>query len=267
MAGIDYLSKVISKYQKNLEELLKEDEVFNELKSHLTTWFNSQMKAYGYNDVYLFIERSGSRAKNTAIRGKSDIDIFMSITDHSNRKTLEEYFELVYLHLKGLNVGARKQNVSIGINYRGFSIDVVPAKKVNSASYLRYNDHYLWSTKRKARMLTNIQKQIDTVKLSQRQRIIILTKIWRENHKLEFPSIYIELMVISALQNKPNLNTADAFWQVLLYIKDNIMYKKIVDPGNGNNIISDDLTQAEKRAIQNKAIDSVGAEYWRDIVW
>lgn len=268
MSGSDYLNNILSRHRKTLEEMRKEDEVFEEWKTHLVSWFNQMKYELGYSDIYLSIEKSGSRAKGTAIRGKSDIDIFLSITDRNNRRTLEEYYEMTYNHIKTLNVtNVRKQNVSIGVVYKGYSIDIVPAKKVNSLSYERLDDHYLWSTKRKARMLTNIQKQIDTVKISRLQNIIILTKLWRENHKLEFPSIYIELMVISALQNKLSLNTAEAFWQVLLYIKDNIMCKKIVDPGNGNNIISDDLTQSEKRAIQNKAIASLGAEYWQDIVW
>ena len=86
---------------------------------------------------------------------------------------------------------ARKQNVSIGIEFNGFDIDVVPARKDNSTSYVvnwqRYNDHYLWSNKRQNRMLTNIQKHIDLVRNSGIIDEIVLFKVWKQQKGIDFP--------------------------------------------------------------------------------
>lgn len=142
-----------------------------------------------------------------------------------------------------------------------------PQKKVNSQSYIRYNDHYLWSNKHKCRMLTNIQKHIDMVRNSGVQKEIMLLKVWRENHSLDFPSIYIEQLCIEKLSKNNQYNLADNFWQMLHYISDNIENKRVVDPSNCNNIISDSLTNSEKRQIANQAQGSLGQKYWKDILW
>ncbi|MEZ2142223.1 hypothetical protein AAE026_07925 [Bradyrhizobium sp. DN5] len=44
------------------------------------------------------------------------------------------------------------------------------------------------------------------------------------------------------------------------------MTARFVDPSNINNIISDDLTVAEKQAIKAAAAAALIAPYWRDIV-
>jgi hypothetical protein len=50
------------------------------------------------------------------------------------------------------------------------------------------------------------------------------------------------------------------------YLRDNILTARFVDPANTNNIISEDLTVAEKQAIRSAAIAALAAPYWRDIV-
>lgn len=266
MSNTDYLNGIVEKYERNFSYSQNEESAYNTLKDYLSNWFSSEMRAKGYYDVSLEIQRSGSRAKGTAIKGKSDIDIFLSISDPENRNTLEEYFDLVLTRLKTENLSARKQNVSIGIKYKECDIDIVPAKKVNSQSYLRYNDHYLWSTKTGKRTLTNIQKHIDTVKNSDFKKEIMLTKIWRENHNLDFPSVYIELVVLEALNGKKQYNLGKDFLTVLKYLQDVFYNKKIVDPANCNNIVSEILNNAEKQKIVNQAQIAVKAQYWSGVV-
>lgn len=195
------------------------------------------------------------------------MDMFLSIEDPNNEKTLQTYYDEVYVFLKDEGYTVRKQNVSIGLKYYGCDIDVVPAKKVNSQSYIRYNDHYLWSNKHQSRMLTNIQKHIDIVQQSGVKKEIMLLKIWREKHKLDFPSIYIEQLCVEELGKNNQYNLADNFGHMLHYIADNIENKRVVDPSNCNNIISDSLTSAEKRAIANQANNSLSEKYWENIIW
>jgi len=51
------------------------------------------------------------------------------------------------------------------------------------------------------------------------------------------------------------------------YIGDNLPTKRIVDPANTNNVISDDLSAAEKSAVAAQAKTSAGKQYWKDIIW
>lgn len=261
-----YVNRIIEKYSNN-QLTQNEKNACSKLSQLLHNWFNSY---YIINSLYspkLEIKQSGSKAKKTAIKGKSDIDLFLSITDSGNAETLENYYNSAFKYLKNYGLNVRKQNVSIGLKYNGLDIDIVPAKKVNTTSYERYYDHYLWSNKRNERTLTNIQKHIDMVNNSGLQKEIMLIKIWRENHNLDFPSIYIEQLCINELSRNNLYNLADNFIHMLNYIKDNIENKSIVDPSNCNNIISDLLTKQEKKDIASQARESLSKEYWKDILW
>lgn len=281
MINSEYLYGIIKAYENNNSLTYNEKIIYNEVYLIVNNWFNYNYKNYyRSNSAYSFysnfstatleIQQSGSRAKGTAIKGSSDIDMFLSITDRENEDTLKEYYNGLYAYLKRNGYNVRKQNVSIGLKYKGMDIDLVPAKKCNSQSYQRlferFNDHYLWSNKKQARTLTNIQKHIDLIRNSNTRNEIMLTKIWRNRFNLDFPSIYIELMVIDALKNFNEYDIEKRFNHVLYYIRDNIMGKKIVDPSNGQNIISDTLSYSEKLAIKNKANEAITARYWSEVV-
>ena len=281
MINSEYLYGIIKAYENNNSLTYNEKIIYNEVYLIVNNWFNYNYKNYyRSNSAYSFysnfstatleIQQSGSRAKGTAIKGSSDIDMFLSITDRENEDTLKEYYNGLYAYLKRNGYNVRKQNVSIGLKYKGMDIDLVPAKKCNSQSYQRlferFNDHYLWSNKKQARTLTNIQKHIDLIRNSNTRNEIMLTKIWRNRFKLDYPMIYIELMVIDALKNFNEYDIEKRFNHVLYYIRDNIMGKKIVDPSNGQNIISDTLSYSEKLAIKNKANEAITARYWSEVV-
>lgn len=155
-----YVNNIIAKYDNNGQLTQNERTAYSNLSQALNNWFYATYNKFSYYPK-LTIQQSGSRAKGTAIKGKSDMDMFLSIDDPNNANTLKQYYDSIFDFLKRKNYIVRKQNVSIGVKYYGCDIDVVPAKKVNSMSYQRYNDHYLWSNKHQNRMLTNIQKHID----------------------------------------------------------------------------------------------------------
>lgn len=275
MTNNEYLKGILSKYNANGNYTQNEITAFENLSKMITSWFRSK---YGENNSYylgpslsLEVQKSGSRAKGTAIKGSSDVDMFISITDRENEDKLQNYYNELHDFLKSKNLTVRKQNVSIGVAYYNCAIDVVPAKKCNSQSYLngitRYNDHYLWSNKSQKRTLTNIQKHIDLVTNSRLQEIMMLTKIWRKKYDLDFPSIYIELLCIDGLYNKRQYDLEKDFLTFLKYIKDVIVDKKVVDPSNGQNIISDTLTNGEKLKIKVQVQKSLDEKYWNDIIW
>ena len=60
---------------------------------------------------------------------------------------------------------------------------------------------------------------------------------------------------------------ATDFWNILNYIRDNIVEKKVIDPSNSINIISDTLSTNEKQAIRNALSESLSKQYWGEIIW
>ena len=275
MSANEYLTKILNKYDKNHNYNQNEENAFNNLKNIISEWFNSSISvnsAYSYsNRPIMEVQKSGSRAKGTAIKGSSDMDMFLSITDRNNEDTLQNYYNEIYDFLKNKGYKVRKQNVSIGIQYYGYDIDIVPAKKTNQSSYMKdlksYYDHWLWSNKKQHRTKTNIQKHIDIVRDNSLQNYVMLTKVWRNNHGLDFPSIYIELMINEALSKKRSYDLAKDFYYILSYIRDNIENKKIVDPSNSQNIISDSLSTQEKASIKKAVVDSFAKQYWSQVIW
>lgn len=208
------------------------------------------------------IIKSGSSAKGTAVKGISDIDLFISLK-HNTAGTLKEIYNSLDNFLKDKGISTKRQNVSIRISHSNLIIDLVPGKK--QLGYTNYHSIYL--SKKDTWEQTNVKTHIDIVSNSNRIKEIILTKIWKKIHGLEFPSIYLELIVIEALKNKSTKGLSDNFWTVLKYLTENFVEKVIVDPSNSNNIVSDLLHKYEKETIVIKAKESISKKYWSDIIW
>ena len=254
MSNDEYLKSIIYKYK--LSEGISYSEEINYLyiiKNEIMNWGKSYI-----NEIKL----SGSRAKGTAINISSDFDLFVSIK-HDCLFSLEDLYNSLYSYLNK-KFDCRKQNVSIGINYNGKSIDVVPGKK--QSNYWNENDHSLWKNKKNTWTKTNIDLHIKKIIESKRVEEIVATKIWVKQHKLDFPSIYLELSVLNALYYKPFDQIATNFSTVLKYLRDEFIHKMIIDPANSNNVISDDLFVYEKQAIVNQATQSMNVSYWSQVI-
>lgn len=209
----------------------------------------------------LDVTASGSYAKGTANHSGTDLDLFISLSPET-AETLSDIHKTLIGALKAANYQPRLQNVSIGIKVYGYTVDLVPGKRQNWF----YNDHSLYKRRGDTWTKTDISQHITKVKGSGRQAEIRLIKLWRTQKDLEFPSFYLELAVIKALETTWLTPLADNMRTVFAYLRDNITTARFVDPANTNNIISDDLTGAEKQAIKKAATAALAAPYWRDIV-
>lgn len=254
MTADKYVSSIIRKYNVTGEiDAFTKSTVVDPLVMIIKEWAGTQLI-----DIYL----SGSRAKGTAISLSSDIDLFISLKSDTTNP-LKEIYGTLHYKLVNKRIPTRKQNVSIGVNYGGHSIDLIPAKKRSGNT----NDHSLYKNKADSWTQTNISTHINLVKNSGRTAEITAIKIWRKLHQLDFPSIYLELTVLDALYNKNKNQPAKNFLTVLEYLRDSFIDSKIVDPANTNNIISDELYKYEKEAIAKKAKESLNQPNWGQIIW
>ena len=112
-----------------------------------------------------------------------------------------------------------------------------------------------------------MKMHIDTVTKSGRVAEIRAIKLWRDRHGLSFPSFALELSVIEALKGRSTMTLADNVIHVLKDLAANVGVRKLVDPSNTNNIVSDDMTAAEKAAVAKQAIASAAKRTWREIIW
>lgn len=254
MTSDQYINSIVQKH--SLSDTLDEYTSLNvvaPLKRIISSWAGSCLCE---------IKISGSRAKGTAIDLSTDLDLFISLSSTTNN-SLKEIYESLYNCIQEERIEARKQNVSIGINYLGKKVDLVPAKRQGQYG----NDHSLYKRKDDTWTKTNIDKHISQVRQSGRLKEIIALKVWRENHSMSFPSIYLETFVIDSLRGRSLNSPADNFMYLLRDIRDNIQYRRVVDPANSNNVLSDELTQLEKKELQRMADSSISEQYWVDILW
>jgi hypothetical protein len=246
----EYLQGLLGKYTVNAEGAKAAG---NQIYPVLEKWSNGYLNKAGF---------SGSLAKGTGVSISTDADILLSLTS-TTPGTLADMYTTLYNAVTAAGYAGRKQDVSIGVTVNGYSIDLVPARRQSQYG----NDHSLYRNKTNTWTQTNVETHISYVTGSGRIDEIRLLKLWRLRHGLAFPSFYLELAVINALQYARHGSTAANVLQALEHLRDNIQTARYVDPANSNNIVSLDCSQAEKASIAAKAKESLGKKTWQEIVW
>lgn len=219
----------------------------------LRAWAGQQLDELRY---------SGSYAKETGVHGISDVDVFISLKSDTTN-TLKDLYESLFSLAQANGWSPRRQNVSVGVTVNGTRGDLVPGKLQAG------QDHYhsLYLRKRDSWTQTNVALHVETVHRSGRLKEIRAVKVWRMLNNLDFPSLYLELFTIRALTGRSQYTLAENVLHALRAIGASLTSTRIEDPANTNNILSDDLTQAEKQRIATLAAQSAGQPYWERIVW
>jgi hypothetical protein len=208
------------------------------------------------------LEYSGSYAKETGVRGISDVDVFISLKADTTTP-LKEIYSSLYELAQQQEWSPRAQNVSVGVTINGTRGDLVPGKV--QVGYQNY--HSLYLRKRDSWTQTNVSLHVQTVRNSSRLNEIRAIKIWRFLHGLDFPSLYLELFTIKSLTARSRNSLADNVLYALQTIGTSLASIRIEDPANTNNILSDEITVKEKQQIAALAAQSARQPYWEDIIW
>jgi hypothetical protein len=207
-----------------------------------------------------FLAYSGSYAKGTANRSGTDVDLLISLRSDCAVPLRQTCFSLRD-RLKEEGFTATVQNVSVGTRVSSQNVDLVPARQQNPFT----NDHSLFHKRTSSWRKTNVHTHVKLVSTCGRTSEIRLAKLWRNQKGLEFPSFYLELAVIRALRSEWYGTLSEHFLKVLDYFAGPFVTDRFIDPANGANILSDDLTYAEKLAIKRQAQASLLCS-WAGIV-
>ncbi len=251
MTGEEYITSIVSK--RKAPNLTFYDSRLTDIKNILRKWAGNQLSE---------IKLAGSCVKKTAIKGKADCDLFISLKSDTTN-SLKEIFNNLDEYVTGAGYTTRRQNVSIRINTNGLDIDLVPGKI--QLGYKNY--HSLYLSKKDTWTQTNIDLNIQNVNNSGRQDEIMAIKIWKYCHELKFPSIYIDLVVVQALKYKNRGQLEKNFFTVLEYLRDSFVDTNFTDPANTKNVISDLLYKYQKDEIQKVAKRCLGEQNWKSIIW
>jgi len=205
---------------------------------------------------------SGSFAKGTANNCSNDLDLFISLKS-TTPGSLKDIFQSLINYSTHAGWSPRGQDVSVGVVVGGYHIDLVPGRVQDGYQ----NWHSLYRRSADSWTQTNVQSHIDLVANSGRIEEIRLIKLWRHLAGLDFPSFLLELAVIEALKNKLRGNVAANFSYALEWLAANIQTVRLIDPTNTNNIVSNDITAAQKRLIADSARMARAKPNYSDFVW
>lgn len=253
MTPDQYIESVMAKYAVPRGPTSPAEQLGATIAGPVRTWAGQQLNV---------LEYSGSYAKETGVRGISDVDVFISLKSDT-KENLGELYEMLFSLAQRNGWSPRRQNVSVGVTVNGIRGDLVPGKV--QAGYQNY--HSLYVLKRASWTQTNVKLHVERVRNSGRLKEIRAIKIWRLLHGLEFPSLYLELLVIEILSGRPRSAVADNILYTLRAIGSSLASTRIVDPSNTNNILSNDLTPTEKQRVASQATQSARERYWERIIW
>lgn len=253
MTADQYVEAILAKYAVPRGPSSPAEQFGATVAGPLRSWAGTQL-----NDLQF----SGSYAKETGVHGVADVDVFVSLKPDTTQ-TLKEIYEMLVALAQKNGWAPRLQNVSVGVTVNGTRGDLVPGKV--QSGYRNY--HSLYVRKRDTRTQTNVALHVDAVRSSGRQSEIRALKVWRLLHGFDFPSLYLEIFTIEALSGRSRSSVAENVLHVLRTIGSSLPSTRIVDPSNTNNILSDDLTLAEKSKISAQAAQSAREQYWESIIW
>ncbi len=253
MTPDQYVEAVLMKYQVPRGPASPAERLGSAVAGPLGTWANQYLNELRY---------SGSYAKETGVRGVSDVDVFISLKSDTPG-TLKELYNQLYRFTNDQGWSPRQQNVSVGVTVNGTRGDLVPGKV--QVGYHNYHSIYL--RKRDSWTQTNVALHVDTVRNSGRLLEIRAVKIWRFLRGLDFPSLYLELFTIESLSGRSQSGLAENLLHALRTIGTSLASTRIEDPSNTNNALSDDLTRQEKERIASSAWQSSQQQSWGSIIW
>ena len=207
------------------------------------------------------ITLSGAYAKNTAITLSSHVDILILLNPIPGME-IKKVFWSLFEFMTDRDVRAHTRNVSVRVARQGFEVDLIPAYRDHDGF-----SHSLFNKRTGATVHTDVGQHIHLVANSGRQQEICALKIWRERKSLDFPSLYLELTVLHALETERFGQLAENVFTVLRYLSSRFEQAVVRDPANADNILSNDLTAGDKKAIAKVAREAFCDENWKKIIW
>jgi hypothetical protein len=173
---------------------------------------------------------------------------------------IKKVYWTLFSFLTDRDLRPHTRNVSIQLQMKEHCVDLIPAYRDDSG-------YVLFNKRSHNPVHTDVSKHIHAVASSGRQQEICALKIWRERNSLDFPSFYLELTALHALESERFGQLADNVLTVLRHIGSHFEQITVRDPANSKNIVSDDLSATDKRAVARAARDVLYNENWKKMMW
>jgi hypothetical protein len=233
--------------------------ILEHFKQTITKWGGKYLEA---------ITIIGSTIQGCSIRKEEglDVDLMISFAPDVPFSLAELHDSLKKLLTKN-GFKNRTRNFAVKTKVNGVDVDLVVARREPGVKGYRDGYHDVYSTKKKIVVPSNPKLHSQIIRNSGKQDVIRLMKRWIVVHKLTVPSFVMALVVVEASKK---FDKSDGllvnFSQVIKYLATEFRYVSYVDPANPNDNLSDQMTEAEKKAVEAKAKECLKKEI-NDIIW
>ena len=218
------------------------------------------LKQWGKQHV-LGLTLSGAYAKNTAITLASDVDVLLALSPVPGME-MKTIFWNLFKYLSDQDLHPHTRDVSIRLPSGGLNVDVIPACRDHDGA-----GSALFNKRSGQAVHTDVARHVHLVANSGRQQEICALKIWRERMSLDFPSLYLECTVLQALESERFGQLADNILAVFRYLSHRFEQAVVCDPACHDNVLSNDLSANDKKAIAAAARAALYDENWKKILW
>lgn len=212
-------------------------------------------------NLLLDVHPSGALEKGTANLSSTHIDFVARMSPRTGYG-IRQIYDALAVTLGDLDHEPERRNVALGISIGGINVDIIPAKRDSMLT----EEVEIFRARSGRPVKTNLATHVSEIRACGRIEEIRAIKLWRDQWGLDFPSFYLELTVIAALKRQPFGSLADNVWTVLGYLEQAFVPRVVLDPANYNNIVSDELTTAEKARIASAAQLARTDRPWQEII-
>lgn len=247
-----YAASIVEKYHVDADTGSPSHRAADEIIPLLKQWGKQYL---------LGITLSGAYAKNTAITLSSHVDVLIALSPVPNMD-MKKVFWSLFEFFSDRNLRPRTRDVSVQVQCKGLWVDLIPACRERGSS-----GNLLYNKKLDAAVSTDVAQHIHLIANSGRQQEICALKIWRARQSLDFPSLYLELTALHALEGERFGQLADNVLTVLRYLASRFEPARVHDPANAKNVLSDDLSESGRQAIAKAARNALYDENWKRIIW
>jgi hypothetical protein len=252
MSNVDqYAASVVEEYHVAADTESPSHRAADELVPLIKQWGKQFLQG---------ITLSGAYAKKTAVSFYSDVDVLIALKPVPG-KEMKNIFWSLFEFLSDHDVPVQTWAVSMQVKALGMKVDLIPAYRERGSGCVLFNK------KTGGDVHTDLTQHVHLVGNSGRQQEICALKIWRECDKLDLPSLYLEPTVLKALESQLYGQLTHNVAAVLRYIGNRFEQVEVRDPANEDNVVSNDLSAKEKKAIAKAARDALYDENWKKILW
>src|SRR5260370_41371471 len=202
----------------------------------------------------------GAFEKDTAISLSSSVDVVLCLHLSSEMEVRSEFWRM-FEYLADQNLRPHTRTVSLQVESGGLRVDVIPSWPSRGSGQILYHKEP------GSPFHTNLAQHVHLITNAGRSQEICALKIWRERHSLDFPSFYLELATLLALEGERFGQLAENIFTVLRYFAGRLAQAVIRDPANPDNVVSDDLTHAQKKTIAQAAHKALEDDDWERVIW